>query len=57
MATTPQYQMLIKRAKSLGITTVSEFDTLILDEFNDERNPITGADYEIGIKTLKLKRN
>lgn len=56
MATTPQFQALIKRAKSLGIKTVDELYDLVLDEFGDESRPITGADYEIAIKKLKLQR-
>ena len=55
-ATTPQFQKLIKRAKALKIETVSELEDLILDEFNDESKPITGADYEIACKQLKLIR-
>ena len=55
MATTPQYQALIKKAKEMKITKISELDGLILDKFNDERKPITGADYEIAKKHLKLK--
>jgi hypothetical protein len=55
--TTPQFKKLIKRAKQLGIETASELYDLILDEFDDERNPITGADYEIAKKTLKLNEN
>lgn len=55
MATTPQYQALIKKAKELKIETIDDLYDLILDKFNDERNPITGADFEIAKKKLKLK--
>lgn len=51
---TPQYRKLISRAKELGLETVEELDDLILDEFDDENNPITGADYETAKKELKL---
>jgi len=56
MATTSQFQGLIKKAKEQRITTVSELEDLIYADFNDESRPITGADYEIAIKQLKLTR-
>lgn len=56
MATTPQYQRLIKQAKKLQIESISELEDLIgSDEFSDEQNPITGADFETAKKQLKLK--
>ena len=56
MATTPQFKKLIKKAKELQIETVDELTDLICsDEFSDERNPITGADFEIAKKQLQLK--
>lgn len=55
MPTSPQYKRLIKRAKELQITTVDELTDLICSEFNDEKQPITGADFEIAKKQLKLK--
>lgn len=54
---TPQYRKLISRAKELGLETVEELDDLILDEFDNENNPITGADYETAKKELKLYAN
>lgn len=55
--TTPQFKALIKKAKQLRISSVDELMDLIHDEFNDEGNPITGADFEIAKKTLKLKES
>jgi hypothetical protein len=55
--TTPQFKALIKKAKQLRISSVDELMDLIDDEFNDEGNPITGADFEIAKKTLKLKES
>jgi len=56
MATTPQFKKLINRAKELQIESVDELtDLLCSDEFSDEQNPITGADFEIAKKQLKLK--
>jgi hypothetical protein len=56
MATTPQFKRLIKRAKELQIETVDELtDIICSNEFSDEQNPITGADFEIAKKQLKLK--
>lgn len=57
MATTPQFKKLIKRAKELQIESVYELENLIgTDEFSDEETPITGADFEIAKKQLKLKQ-
>ena len=57
MATTPQFKRLIKRAKELQIETVDELtDIICSNEFSDEQNPITGADFEIAKKQLKLKQ-
>ncbi len=53
--TTPQFQALIKEAKSQKIKTSSELYNLILEKFNDESKPITGADYEIAKQMLKIK--
>jgi len=53
--TTPQFKKLMKRAKSLGIETDDELRDLIADEFDDEEAIITGADYEIARKKLKLE--
>jgi hypothetical protein len=55
--TTPQYKALIKRAKELGIETSGELYDLIVDEFDDESTPITGADFEVAKKQLKLTEN
>lgn len=55
--TTPQYKKLIKRAKELGIETSGELYDLIVDEFDDESMPITGADFEVAKKQLKLTEN
>lgn len=54
-ATTPQFQKLIKRAKALQIETADELSDLIASEFDDENAIITGADYEIAKKQLRLK--
>jgi len=54
---TPQYKALIKRAKQLRISTASELRDLIADEFDDESNPITGADYEEAKKQLKIRES
>lgn len=56
-STTASYKELIKRAKQLGIETVSELEDLISDEFDDENNPITGADFEIAKKQLKVNES
>lgn len=53
--TTPTFKKLIKRAKSLGIETVGELDDLIYNEFEDATPHISGADYEIAKKHLKLQ--
>lgn len=53
--TTPQFKKLIKRAKELGIETSDELQDLIASEFDDENAIITGADYEIARKHLKLE--
>ena len=53
--TTPQYKRLIKRAKQKRINTAQELYDLIDNEFYDENEPITGADYEIAKKQLKLR--
>ena len=52
--TTPQFKRLIKRARQEDVTTVEELDDLINTEFTDESQPITGADYEIAKKMLKI---
>jgi hypothetical protein len=52
---TPQFKRLIKRAKEEGVSTDDELRDLIADEFDDEKEPITGADYEIARKQLKIK--
>lgn len=54
--TTPQFQELIKKAREMKIETVDELTDLICDKFSDEKRPITGADFEIAKKTLKLKK-
>jgi hypothetical protein len=56
MAVTPQYKKLIKRAKQLGIKKISELDDLIGDEFYDEKEPISGGEYEVAKQQLRLKR-
>ena len=55
--TTPQYKALVKRAKELSIETSEELYDLIADEFGDESQPITGADFEIAKKQLRLSEN
>ena len=55
MATTPQFQRLIKRSKEFQIEYIDELIDLICTEFDDEINPITGADFEIAKKHLRLK--
>jgi hypothetical protein len=52
--TTPTFKRLIKMAKSNGIETVDELDDLIQDEFSDAEPFISGADYEIAKKKLRL---
>jgi len=54
MAVTKQYAKLIKRAKELRLETIDELYDLILDEFDDESQPITGGDFECAKKALKL---
>jgi len=51
---TPTFKRLIKRAKELGIETVDELDDLIYKEFEDATPHISGADYEIAKKKLRL---
>lgn len=51
---TPTFKRLIKRAKELGIETVDELDDLIYKEFEDASPHISGADYEIAKKKLRL---
>lgn len=53
-AVTPTYKRLIKRAKELGIETISELGNLIADEFYDAKPFISGADFELAKKQLKL---
>lgn len=55
--TTPQFKKLIQRAKQLRIDTIKELEELIGDEFDDTKNPITGADFEVAKKILRLKEN
>lgn len=55
--TTSTYKSLIKRAKELGIETISELEDLIFDEFQDETPHISGADFEIAKKQLKLNES
>lgn len=55
--TTPQFKALHKRAKQLGIETSDELQDLINSEFDDETKFISGADYEILRKHLKLESN
>jgi hypothetical protein len=52
--TTPIFKRLLKRAKEEGVATISELDDLISDEFDDAEPHISGADYEIAKKKLKL---
>ena len=52
--TTPTYKALIKRAKALGIETVDELEDLIADEFEDAEPHISGADFEVAKKQLRL---
>lgn len=54
MATGAAFKRLIKRAKELRIETADELSYLISDEFADGDYIITGADYEIARKQLKL---
>ena len=55
METTPTYKRLIKKAKELQITTKDElYDLMCTDEFADATPFLTGADFEIAKKHLKL---
>jgi len=47
----------MKRAKALGIETVSELEDLISNEFDESEPYITGADFEIAKKKLRLEES
>lgn len=55
--TTPMFKKLIKKAKELGIETADELRDLIADMPSDGYNFISGADYEIAKKRLKIKES
>ena len=55
--TTPTFKALMKRAKALGIETVSELEDLIGDEFDGAEPHISGADFEIAKKKLRLEES
>jgi hypothetical protein len=54
---TPTFKALMKRAKALGIETVSELEDLISNEFDESEPYITGADFEIAKKKLRLEES
>tara|TARA_B100000963_G_scaffold351961_1_gene364392 strand:+ start:1423 stop:1644 length:222 start_codon:yes stop_codon:yes gene_type:complete len=53
--TTPTFKRLMKRAKVLRIETVRELEDLIADEFEGADPHISGADFEIAKKKLRLE--
>ena len=56
--TTPTFKKLIKKAKAIGIETVGELEDLLYDdEFANASPHISGADFEIAKKHLKLRES
>ena len=55
--TTPTFKSLMKRAKELRIETISELEDLIGDEFAEAEPHISGADFEIAKKKLRLSES